>query len=686
MSGGYGPPLLNFEPLANLGKTFLDARKDAREQQRTEQTQATLASLGEGKADYDTVGRKLLALGELNGGLGFLKLAQEEKLRGAQTAADRDALSLAYGGGGPSSPAYAPTSGGEASPISAQMEERARTVYNGLIQRGLSPTAAAGIVGNLQGESSLLPGSGGDRDANGQASSFGYAQWRGDRFTALKQLAASQGKDWRDSDVQLDHLVNELKGPEARAHAALQSAKTPEEAAEAFMRLYERPAEWAMRKSGPVRTAAAAQYFNKFGQAQTASASAPQQGPVQVASADPNGLILPPPPTGPVTAARPVSIETTPPQQTAQRAVPGQGDARSQLISNLERGLTNPNLSDGMRRAMQSRLEREYKLQDESTKANRDRYDVKMSRDGQVTAIWDKNENRLLTPAEMQQRGIVPQQAGQGGMFSGNSVEAQALNHLVKTGILTEQQAAEAAAGKTITDPSTGQILFMGPSALVGGRPGGPQPQPVPQQAPQPAPTVPNPFTPPTATAVPDQAQPPAPTPAPVAPDPQRPGVTALTPPKAAGAGTEDQNKNRQLYGQTLPQLQIAEQNFDALSRLGEGVGSKLPLGAFLTSEEYQRAFNATSEIVANYLYSVSGATATDVEIANRTRLLIPQPGEKPGTIADKKARLRAMVDGIKTRAAYAPGTEPQSTQQPPADDGGWISGPNGVRIREKRS
>lgn len=56
-----------------------------------------------------------------------------------------------------------------------------------------------------------------------------------------------------------------------------------------------------------------------------------------------------------------------------------------------------------------------------------------------------------------------------GGIFPGNSVEANALNQLIARGILSEQQALDLAAGKTITDPSTGQIIFKRPTELVGG-------------------------------------------------------------------------------------------------------------------------------------------------------------------------------------------------------------------------
>lgn len=57
---------------------------------------------------------------------------------------------------------------------------------------------------------------------------------------------------------------------------------------------------------------------------------------------------------------------------------------------------------------------------------------------------------------------------GGGSMFSGNSVEGQALNQLVESGVLTKEQALTWAAGKTATGPN-GQLDFITPQAM---RPG----------------------------------------------------------------------------------------------------------------------------------------------------------------------------------------------------------------------
>jgi hypothetical protein len=79
-----------------------------------------------------------------------------------------------------------------------------------------------------------------------------------------------------------------------------------------------------------------------------------------------------------------------------------------------------------------------------------------------VRSLQDKRQVVGMIP-------VKPKEQGAGGLFPGSSVEANALNQLIARGILTEQQALELAAGKSITDPSTQQLIFKRPQELVGG-------------------------------------------------------------------------------------------------------------------------------------------------------------------------------------------------------------------------
>lgn len=168
----------------------------------------------------------------------------------------------------------------------SQAPAEAGALYSGLVQRGLPSIVAAGMVGNYHGESGLNPNIGGDKDRNGNPTSFGLGQWRGPRLDALKEFAASKGLDWRDTGVQLDHTVNEMKGGDAGATKALAlatQARTPEESAAIIARHFERPAQWALNQSVPQRAGMAAQVYSQFGTSPTradpgSTSDAPQPG------------------------------------------------------------------------------------------------------------------------------------------------------------------------------------------------------------------------------------------------------------------------------------------------------------------------------------------------------------------------------------------------------------------------
>lgn len=133
-------------------------------------------------------------------------------------------------------------------------------VYEGLVQRGLAPIAASGYVGNMKSESNFKPSVLGD---NG--TSIGLNQWRGDRRAALNELARRTGRSPTDVDVQLDHLVNEHRGVERDAGRRIDAARTPEEAAHAVAKYYERPAASALASSLPERTSFARSIFDTHG-------------------------------------------------------------------------------------------------------------------------------------------------------------------------------------------------------------------------------------------------------------------------------------------------------------------------------------------------------------------------------------------------------------------------------------
>lgn len=94
---------------------------------------------------------------------------------------------------------------------------------------------AAGIVGNLVGESNLDPRAVGD-----SGSSFGIAQWRGKRLDDFRRVF---GKDISQSsfEEQLQFVQWELQNTEKSAYNALLGENTIAGAVRAFMKKFERP-------------------------------------------------------------------------------------------------------------------------------------------------------------------------------------------------------------------------------------------------------------------------------------------------------------------------------------------------------------------------------------------------------------------------------------------------------------
>src|SRR3954468_1040220 len=103
---------------------------------------------------------------------------------------------------------------------------------------GLTHEQAAGKVANLQAESGKNIAPWGVTGDNGTA--FGAAQWRGDRFNALQKYAAEHGLDYRGTQAQQGFMRQEYLGSEKGAYARLTQARTPQEAATAINRYYER--------------------------------------------------------------------------------------------------------------------------------------------------------------------------------------------------------------------------------------------------------------------------------------------------------------------------------------------------------------------------------------------------------------------------------------------------------------
>lgn len=100
--------------------------------------------------------------------------------------------------------------------------------------RGWSRAQAAGIVGNLQVESSknLDPNSIRQNDAGPGLHSYGIAQWNRGRFANLQRFARDRGTSWNDFNTQLAFVQYELTTGEKKGVGnALRGISSAEEAA-----------------------------------------------------------------------------------------------------------------------------------------------------------------------------------------------------------------------------------------------------------------------------------------------------------------------------------------------------------------------------------------------------------------------------------------------------------------------
>lgn len=271
--------------------------------------------------------------------------------------------------------------------------------------------------------------------------------------------------------------------------------------------------------------------------------------------------------------------------------------------------------------------------------------------------VYDGNKNPVALVD-------IPKTKEQGtGPFTGNSVEAQALNMLIANGTLTQPQAADLAAGKSVTDPATGQIIFKTPSGIFGQSPG--------QAAPQP-------LSSPQGGAPMAPAGVPAGVPAPAAPAvtvPANPGSIPLTGARPTKSETMTEGQaNAALYADRMRE---ADAIIAANEKAGMSVGGKalevLPggVGNFLQSDAYQLFEQARRNFINAVLRRESGAVIADTEFANAEKQYFPRPGDSKAVLEQKAANRRSAIKGIARAAgpAYKPQGAPQSAAEKGRDE-----------------
>lgn len=247
---------------------------------------------------------------------------------------------------------------------------------------------------------------------------------------------------------------------------------------------------------------------------------------------------------------------------------------------------------------------------------------------------WQKlDENTLFDPNSGEIKRVNGDQAP--GSFKGNSDEAQALHGLMKTNQLTLNQAMQLAAGKTVTDPSTGAIIFMTQQGIFV--------QPA-QGAPA-RPISPSPVQPPASIQV-----------TPGKPEEQ------MNKEQAEAATFADRMREASRVVASVPEA--------GLSAWGQAITDNQYIPdlaeGWLTSGDFQKFAQARRNFINAQLRRESDAVISPSEFADANKQYFPMPGNTPEVLAQKASNRQTVMEGM-ARAA-GPGYQKGAVEQPLPD------------------
>lgn len=166
--------------------------------------------------------------------------------------------------------------------------ETTEKVYNYLIEKGLTPPQAAGVMGNLQEESGINP-----RRVQGSKviesdvmkidgkTGYGLIQWTSlGRQQGLKAAITAAGVKDSDLDVQLNQMWKEMNSSEfyENGFARLKATSDYTEATSLFMLHFERPRDQSLGAQ-KVRWAHALKWMTKYGSTTPAAMPANTNAP-----------------------------------------------------------------------------------------------------------------------------------------------------------------------------------------------------------------------------------------------------------------------------------------------------------------------------------------------------------------------------------------------------------------------
>jgi len=126
------------------------------------------------------------------------------------------------------------------------------------------------------------------------------------------------------------------------------------------------------------------------------------------------------------------------------------------------------------------------------------------------------------------------------------------------------------------------------------------------------------------------------------------------------GKTTEADRRAGLLAGQMQGSAKDALANFDTLAtarNTGGAAGGKL--GRAIMDPKAQVAKDAVRNVVANWLYLTSGATASPEELQNQVEMLTPTAFDDDLAVAAKRERLQSIVNEMNKRGGISTGAAP---------------------------
>lgn len=163
----------------------------------------------------------------------------------------------------------------------SEMQTNAEYIWKYLGSRGWSRNAVAGMLGNMETESTINSGIWQNLDEGNTSLGYGLVQWT--PATKLINWAGEHNLDYTKMDTQLKRILWELENggqyyptdsyPESFAEFS-KSTNTPEYLAQAFLLNYERPAD----QSQPARSTQARKWYDYLANVDAGSSGGSEGG------------------------------------------------------------------------------------------------------------------------------------------------------------------------------------------------------------------------------------------------------------------------------------------------------------------------------------------------------------------------------------------------------------------------